>query len=276
MGKPTRWIQVLSAAGIAWFEDQVPRRAAGLAYYTSFSVAPLLLLVVLLAGSWYADAEGELLAQVTRLIPGGGEAVRVLMRGLRDGAASGTAAAIGMATLAFGAAGVFGALQDALNEIWGVSTPPRIAIRRFFIRRLFSFAMVIVVAFLLLVSLLINSVMAMLVARYEGLLPGGAGAWQIVNACVAFILAVGVFALIFFVLPDTTVRGRDALVGGGLTAVLFVAGEYLLGWYLEDSGRRSLYGAFGSLIVLLLWVYYSAQIVLFGAEFTKIYGRSAH
>jgi len=228
----------------------------------------------LTATGHYSDGSSrDLTAQVTRLIPAGGAAaVSVLLEGLRQSQGSGVAAGIGIATLVFGATGVFGALQAALDDIWGVAIHPRSGLVRFLIRRLFSLAMVVAVAVLLLVSLFVNTLITLIVARFGGLLPGGASAWHLLNVGLALGTATGVFTLVFKFVPDAPVRWIPALVGGVVTAALFWIGEAVLAWYLGDAARLSVYGVFGSLIVLLLWVYYSAQILLFGAEVTKIYG----
>jgi membrane protein len=254
--------------------NQASRVAAGLAYYMSFSIAPILLITILVAGAFYAQSETDLTAQVARLIPGaGGDAVRILLEGLLQSRGTGAAAGVGIIfALVFGATGVFGALQAALDDIWGVQVRPESGLVRFISRWLFSVAMVLAVAVLLLASLLVHTFIALIVARFGGLLPGGAGAWRAVNVTLSLVTATGIFTLIFRFVPDAPVRWVPALLGGLVTAALFSVGEALLAWYLGDAARLSVYGIFGSLIVLMLWVYYSAQILLFGAEVAKIYG----
>ena len=245
------------------------RRAAGLAFYTAFSLAPMLLLLTLATGALYSGMEEEIVGQVTQLVPGtAGDAVTTLLAGLRTERDSGLAALAGLITLAFGATGVFTALQDALNEIGGADQRP-FSWWSVFTQRLLSFAMLAAVAVLLLVSLVANSVMAYVVARFGDRLAGGPGIWHVINLTMAMTFATIIFTLLFKLVPINRVPWLSALIAGGVTAVLFNLGGMLLAWYFGTTARLSIYGAFGSLIVLLLWVYYSAQIVLFGAAVAK-------
>lgn len=268
--------RVLRQSMLEWLSGRLPRRAAGLAFYTAFSLAPLLLLLSIATGELYRDSEAEVLAQITRLLPGSSaDAVQVLLEGLRQRQGSGMAAIVGFIGLSFGATGVFVALQDALNDGWAGSADENPGLLRFVTRRLMSIAMVMAVGFLLLVSLVMNSLLSVLVSRYGTGLAGGPAVWHAINRLMALGMATGVFTLLFRLVPIAPVGWRPAAVGGLVSALLFGFGEVVLAWYLGDAARLSVYGVFGSLIVLLLWVYYSAQILLFGATVARNYAEES-
>jgi membrane protein len=178
---------------------------------------------------------------------------------------------VGIAVGLFGASGVFGELQLVLNTIWGVKPKPGRGVKGFIQDRFFSFTMVLGVAFLLLVSLVLSSVLSGVGHFLAGALPGGETLWQVVNALISFGIITLLFALIFKVVPDVEVRWKDVSVGAAVTALLFTIGKTLLGLYLGKSSVTSSYGAAGSLVALVVWVFYSAQILFLGAEFTQVY-----
>jgi membrane protein len=256
----------------AWIDDKAPRLGAALAYYSTFAVAPIVILAVSLAGLVFGDKAPGAIADQLRATLGApvAEAVESIVRSASNPTASKVAALVGLATLLFGACAVFIELQDALNTIWKVTPRPGRPIVTIIRERLVSFSMVLATGFLLLVSLVVTTALAA-VADWltPEWLPGGVALWRGVNwlASTAFIALL--FALIFKVVPDVHIAWRDVWPGAVLTALLFTAGKYLLGLYIASSSVASAYGAAGSLVIVLVWVYYSAQILLFGAEMTR-------
>lgn len=262
----------------AWSDDYVPSMGAALAYYTLFSVAPLLLIVVAIAGMVFGQdaARGEIEAQLSALM---GEssalAVQELLVSVRKPAPSLAAAVVGFVLLLVGATSVFGELQDSLNRIWHVPVPSKVGGWIRLIRaRLLSFGMVLVLGFLLLVSLLFSAALAVAGRWWVPLF----GQWQqlaaIANALSSFALVATLFAFIYKTMPSLRIRWSDVWVGALVTALLFTLGKSLIGLYIGHSGVVSGFGAAGSLVVVMLWVYYSAQIFLIGAKFTWIYANT--
>ncbi len=257
-----------------WSDAKAPRLGAALAYYTAFSLSPLLLICIAVA-SWILGPEvtqqrfaDELSATVGPDVAKAVQSILAHAQGIGSGI---VATVVGIVTLLFGASGVFGQLQDSLNTIWGVEPKRGRGVWGFVHDRFLSLTMVLGTAFLLLVSLVISTALK----AAGGMIAPGPGAlaivWDIVNVIVTFIIVTVLFALIYKVLPDATVGWRDVWIGAALTALLFTIGKYLLGMYLARSGTASGYGAAGSLVLILLWVYYSAQILLYGAAFTRAY-----
>jgi membrane protein len=259
----------------SWSDDNATRLAAALAYYTLLSLAPLLVLVVAIAGLVFGDdaARGQVGKELGTLVgPEAGEGIQTVLahaRGPEGGSAWGSI--LGGGVLLFGASGVFGELQAALNTIWKVEPKPGQGVWGVLKGRFFSFTMVMGVAFLLLVSLVLSAALSAMGAFFSDLLPGGELLWQLINNGISLALISVLFALLFKVVPDIEVRWRDVLPGAVCTALLFTIGKYLLGLYLGRAAVASPYGAAGSLIVLVIWVYYAAQILFLGAEFTRVY-----
>ena len=263
-----------------WLQDKAPQLGAALAYYTVFSLAPLILVLLAIIGFLFRDDPAGAWNKITQqmsyfLDPSALQVVQNIAQKASQPGKSLIATIIGVALALFGASGVFGQLQDALNTIWGVKAKPGTGIWGFLRSRFLSFAMVGGVCFLLLVSLALESVLKGFSHYVQSVLPGG-----IVIALVTywvFDLAVVIllFAIIFKFLPDAEIRWRDVWIGAAMTAVLFAIGKWALGLYLGSGSAASAYGAASSLITLLLWVYYSAQILLFGAEFTQVYASEA-
>ena len=257
----------------AWQKDDASRLAAALAYYTIFSLAPVLVIVVAIAGAVFGQdaVQGELVGQLRSLI--GQQGADMVQLALSNTQTSDTGGfwptLISVALLIFGATGVFSQLQTALNQIWNV-TPPKQGIVQFIRTRLLSFAMVAVIGFLLLVSLMLSAGLAALDNVFSGL-QLWAPLLQGLNAAVSFGVITLLFGLIYKVLPDVSIAWRDVTVGAAITALLFTLGKFLIGLYLGNSSVGSAYGAAGSLAVILIWVYYSAQILFLGAEFTQVY-----
>jgi membrane protein len=257
-----------------WLADNAQRRGAALAYYAAFSIPPLILIALAVAGLTFGNdaANGAVYEQLTDFIgPEASTSVEELVAGARKPAQGVVATIIGLAVLLFGASGVFGELQSSLNEIWGVQTKPGRGIWAFIKDRFLSFAMVLGIAFLLLVSLVISTMLTALGTWMSGILPLPPWAMQTLNFVVSFSIITLLFALIFKVLPDVRIGFRDVAIGAVVTAALFTVGKFALGLYLSTAAVGSSYGAAGSLVVVLVWVYYSAQILFFGAEFTKVY-----
>lgn len=257
-----------------WSEDKAPRLAAALAYYTAFSLAPVLVIAIAVAGLVInrQQAQDLVIAQMNTLAgEQGGALLQTMLEASQDIGSSIAAAAAGVVLLIFGATGVFGQLQDALNTMWEVAPKPNQGILGLLRRRLFSFTMVLAVAFLLLVSLVISSVLAAFSEWTTGLFPGFETILQIVNFIISFIVITVLFALLFKYVPDAKIEWRDVWPGAAVTALLFTAGKFLIGLYLGSGSVTEQFGGAGALVVLLLWVYYSAQICFFGAEFTQVY-----
>jgi membrane protein len=257
-----------------WSKDDVPRLGASLAYYTLFSLAPILVIVIAIGGFFFgAEAvRGEIVNQLTGLIgPDGAHAVQALLQGAanrRDGAIATT---IGAVTFLAGSTGAFLELQHALNTIFQVKTEPGPWIKTLISSRLRSFGLVLSIGFLLLVSLAVSAALSAASGWARVRVVGWPVAWQLANIAVSLAVTTTLFALIYRFLPDVRMRWRHVWHGAFITAALFTAGKQLIGLYLGQSAVASSYGAAGSVIVLLLWVYYSAQIILFGAELTRVY-----
>lgn len=265
---------ILKAAAIKWDSDNVPRMGAALAYYSLFALAPLLVVAIGVAGLAFGAeaARGEVVHQIDGLIgKNGAEAVQSMLIAARKPEQSILAAILGLITLFLGATSAFSALQGSLNTIWNVKTPEQNLVRGFIRNRLLSFGMVLCVGFLLLVSLALSAALAALGSFMEARLPGGTFLWQAINFVVSFAFITLLFAMIFKVLPNLRLAWRDVWVGSLLTSFFFSVGKFLIGLYLGRSSVGSTYGAAGSVVIILLWVYYSSQTVLFGAEVTQAY-----
>jgi membrane protein len=259
-----------------WYADRAPRLGAALAFYTVFALAPGLILIISLAGVVLGEeaAQGQIISQVEDLAgEAGAQAVRAAIDSARKAGNSVLATGLGVVTLLFGLWGVFGELQDALNSIWGVRSRSGGGVIGAIKRRFWSFTMVVGIGFLLLISLAASAWLAALGKFFAGLLPLPAAMMETANALLSFVVITFMFAVIYKLLPDVKIAWRNVWTGAAVTAILFTIGKTLIGLYLGRSTVASVYGAAGSLIVMLLWVYYSAQVVFFGAEFTKVYAR---
>ena len=264
-----------------WMDHSASSMGAALAFYTLFSVAPILIIALSLAGYFFGPhtAETELLAQLRDLTgDAGADAVRGVLASAQYSSKKGMAAVIGIVTLIVGATSVFGELQHALDVIWSSTEKPESGWWGMIRRRLLSFGMVLGVGFLLLVSLIASAVLAAFGGWLQARLPGLAITLPILDLILSFAMTVLLFAMIYKYVPRETIAWRDVWVGAAVTAFLFAVGKSLIGFYLGRSSFSSAYGAAGSLVVLLMWVYYSAQIFLLGAEFTRAfaYSRGSH
>lgn len=260
-----------------WNEDKVPLWAAALAYYTIFSIAPLLLIAIVIAGSIFGEeaARGQIVGQIQGLV--GENAANVIqdmiLNTQKPGSGGTIATIVGIATLLFGASGVFGQLQDALNTIWEVKPKPGRAVKSFLQSRFLSFAMVLVIGFLLLVSLVLSAALTGISGYFGNMIPGYVVIGRILNFVISFGAITLLFAAIYKFLPDVKVPWKNLWVGAAFTSLLFSIGKYVIGLYLGSGSVGSTYGAAGSLVVILIWVFYSAQILLLGAEFTQVYSK---
>lgn len=263
---------VVKDAGSQWVDDKAPRLGAALAYYSIFSIAPLLVIAIAVAGLVFgADAaRGEVSRQVGHLVgEKGGEAVESMVEAANKPGAGTVATVLGVVMLLVGATGLFAQLQDALNTVWEVQPKPGRGVWGIIRDRFLSLSMVMGVAFLLLVSLIVSAALAAVGGLFGDLQTSVVG--QVVTTVIDLTVISLLFALIFRYLPDAEIAWRDVWFGAGVTAALFVVGKVLIGVYLGRAGVASAYGAAGSLAVLLVWLYYAAQIFLFGAELTKAY-----
>lgn len=277
-------LRFLWDTGNEFFNDRCPSMAASLSYYTFFSLPPLLILLLLLAGTLAdpQDIQGAILGQIRTLVgEAGAEQVKVVLAQAEEpGAGRPMATLLGVAALLFGATTAFGELQNALNRAWRVEPDPsRGILRNFLAKRVFSLGMVLVLAFLLLVSLALSAVLVAFGDALFAPLPDGSGKTllQGLNFAVTYAVIALLFAAMFKVIPDAEVAWSDVWRGALVTALFFILGKLLLGIYLGSTDPGHAYGAAGSLAVILVWVYYSAMILLFGAEFTRVwaerYGR---
>jgi membrane protein len=259
----------------AWIDDYAPSMGAALAYYTMFSIAPLLVIVIAVAGILFGNdaAKGHVLAELRGIMgEEGALAVEGLLESASDPEKSSLAALVGIIALLVGATSVFAELQSALDRIWRAEpTQPSESVWRWVQTRMLSLGMILGFGFLLLVSLVMSAALAALGDWWGPLF----GAWELIlqtlNFIVSFVIVTLIFAMIYKSLPHVSIDWRDVWIGATVTALLFTVGKLLIGFYLGRTSIASAFGAAGSLVVLLLWVYYSAQIFLLGAEFTWVY-----
>ncbi|MDQ6623860.1 MAG: YihY/virulence factor BrkB family protein [Verrucomicrobiota bacterium] len=259
-----------------WLEDKAPQLGAALSYYTVFSLAPLVLVLLAIIGMIFrkdpSGAWNKITEQMSYVLdPSGVQVVQEIAKTAAKPSASLLATIIGIALALFGASGVFGQLQDALNTIWGVKAKPGGAIWAFIRVRFLSFAMVGGICFLLLVSLAIEALLKAFSHYVQQALPGGLAIALTIYLVFDLAVVILLFGMMFKYLPDVEVRWRDVIVGAAMTAILFLIGKWAMGLYLGSGAAGSAYGAASSLVTLLLWIYYSSQILLFGAEFTQVY-----
>lgn len=260
-----------------WSEDKAPRLAAALSYYTIFSLAPLLVLVIAIASFIIGNNEQirqQVIGQVTSTVgQQAGQTINELITNSSQPRTGILATILGIVALIMGATGVFGQLQDALNTIWEVQPQKGGGILNMIKDRFLSFSMVLGTSFLLLVSLVISAGLSFVNRYFTDLLGGVGNIAQIINFVISIGVVTLIFAMIFRYLPDAEIEWRDVWIGALVTALLFNIGKWALSLYLSNAGTASAYGAAGSLVLLLLWVYYSAQILFMGAEFTQVYAR---
>ena len=269
---------VLSKAANAWIDDHAQSMGAALSYYTVFSIAPLLLIAISVAGLVFGQdaAQGAVVDQLRGLIgQNGAQAIQDLLKNVSRPSSGIVATVVGLAVLVIGATSVFAELQDDLNRIWQVPTRKKVSSWWAFLRtRLLSIGMIFAMGFMLLVSLAASAAFDAFAAWSTSALAGWEGLAHGVNFVVSFVLTTALFAMIYRFMPQATIEWRDVGIGALVTALLFTVGKTLIGLYIGKSALASGFGAAGSLAVLLAWVYYSAQIFLFGAEFTWAYAHA--
>lgn len=263
---------LLKKTGQEWLHDDAFRLSAALSYYAAFSLAPLLLVAIALAGLLFgqAAAEGKIVAEISEMIgPASAHALQTMIRTAGEQRSGGLAAIIGLITLLLGSTSALAELQQGLDWLWHV--PSRRGIVNLLMTRLLSVAMLGVFAFLLLVSLVISAAVSALESLMHSNIPLSAFVWHSIDIILSLGITLVLFAMIFKVLPSTRIHWREVWPGAAVTAVLFTAGKFALSFYLAKSAVLSMYGAAGSFAVILLWVYYSSLILYFGAEFTKVH-----
>jgi membrane protein len=269
--------ELLKLTFTEWTNDNAFELSAALAFYTIFSIAPVLLIAVGVASFFLAPetATTRIVDEMAKLVGAqGANAVRQVIESSRGFGKGLWAVSVGIVTLIMGATAVFGELQSALNRIWDVEAKPdRGVIMSLIVDRLRSFLIAVCVGFLLLVSLVISAVINGLQHYMNNWLPGVPWVWQTANVVTSFLVIAALFAMIYKFLPDVVISWKDVWIGAAVTALLFSAGKYLIGIYLGRTATTSAFGAAGSLVVLLFWVYYSALISFLGAEFTQVYAR---
>ncbi len=273
------WLKLVKTAASAWVADYAPSMGAALSYYSVFSMAPLLLVVISIAGLVFGEdaVRGELFGQLQSLLGNdAAKAVQDILASVNDKPAQGVlSTVIGIAVLLIGATSVFGELQDALDRIWRAPVRNRSGGLWGLVRaRLLSFGMVLGIAFLLMVSLVMGAAVSAMDKWWSGAFAGWELLAQALNMVIGFVLTTGVFAMIYKIMPRVQVQWRDVWFGAVVTALLFTVGRMIIGTYIGKSGVASAFGAAGSLIVVFVWVYYSAQIFLIGAEFTWVYAKT--
>jgi membrane protein len=269
--RPRVFGQLLLETARAWNAHHVPKMGAALAYYTAFSLAPLVVFILSVASLVVKtrDAGAYIVQEITGLMGArAGDAVQEILTHANSTRTLSWGTLISFLVLLLGASGAFGELQDSLNQIWEIPPQPHpfLAMIK---DRILSFAMVFVLGFFMLVSLLLSAGLALaghLLAHHFSA-PG----LEVLNTAVSFLVFTGLFTVIFRLLPDVTLLWKDVYGGALLSSALFIAGKFLLGWYIGSSSTFSSYGAAGSFVVILVWVFYSAQILFFGAEFSRVY-----
>lgn len=269
-------VRLLQKTFQEWQKDKASRIAAALAYYTVFSISPLLVIAIAIAGAFFGQetAQQEITDQLTGLVGEDGiQPILVALNNISQPKIRGLASLISIGVLVLGASGIFAQLQDALNTVWKVKPQPGKGILPFLRKRFSSFLMVLAIGFLLILSLILSTVVTMVSKYRTDFLPGSQILWENLDFIVSLGLMTFLFGLMFKYVPDVKIAWKDVFVGSIITALLFIFGKFLLGVYISKGSLGSAYGAAGSLIVFLAWVYYSAQIILLGAEFTQVYSQ---
>ncbi len=265
--------KVIQEAGAGFADDKVIKLSGSLAYFTVFSIGPMLIVILYLAGLVYKDAEVTVFNQIASMTgPEAAKQIQQLITNLTQTKSGNLAAIIGFVTLVIGATGVFAEIQDSINLIWNLKPKPKKGWLKMLLNRLLSFSVVISLGFVLLVSLIINGIIENFMGRLQARYPELAVTMvYVINLLLTFAITTLLFGIIFKVLPDAIIRWKDVAVGAMTTALLFMLGKFAITYYISQSNIATTYGAAGSLVILLSWVYYSSVILYFGAEFTKAY-----
>ena len=276
MGLNVIW-KLLSATYTKWTADHAQGLGAALAFYAIFSLAPLLLIVIAIAGSVFGQeaAQGEIIGQIQGLVgEESAKAIQTMLEEARKPAAGIIATVVAIVLLFLGATGVFAQLQEALNIIWRVEAKPEQGMWKILKDRFISLLAVLGTGFLLLISLVISAALSAIGTTLEQFLPVPGFLLQLINFLVSFAIVTLLFAMIYKLLPDRSIQWSDVWIGAIITSLLFTIGKFVIGVYLGKSDVGIAYGAAGSLVVMLMWVYYASQIFLFGAEFTAVYAHA--
>ncbi len=265
---------LVKESAVNFIADDALKFSASLSYYTIFSIAPMLIIAIAIGSLLFGRTaiEGHLFGQINSIV--GNETALQIQEMLRHTTLRKnnlTATIIGVAVFFIGATGVFGEIQSTINRIWGLKAKPKKGVIKYLVNRVLSFAMVVSIGFLMVVSLIASTVIGILNAKLNTFLPEATFVIVLVNNAVSLLIISLLFAVVFKYLPDSIVKWRDAWIGSLFTSSLFLLGKYLIGLYLSTSSGASAYGAAGSVVLLLLWVYYSSILLYFGAEFTKSY-----
>ncbi len=269
--------ETLKGAIQDFMDDKGPKLSASLSYYTIFALAPMIIIIMSLAGLFLgAEAvQGKIYGQINGLVGSAAASeIQDIIKNIRNSHKSGLGTIIGVVVLVIGATGVFTEIQDSINYIWSVRAKPQKGLIRMLLNRLLSFSLIASFGFILLVSLLVNALIDLLSDRLKVFFPEiTVYIFYVVNIIVLFGIIASLFAIIFKVLPDARIRWKDTIVGSFFTTLLFIIGKFLIGFYLGNSNVGATYGPAASVIILLLWVYYSSMILFLGAEFTQRYAR---
>jgi membrane protein len=275
MTRVRNFLSLFAKAGNGFLNDNAFKLSASLSYYTVFALGPLLLIIISLAGIFFGReaVQGKLYLQLAGLVgEAAGAQIQEIISNVHRTHSTTTGAIVGAIILIIGATGVFTEMQDSINYIWSVRAKPKKSWLKYLTNRLLSFSLVIGLGFLLLVSLVVNALLNLLSDRLTRIFPNyTVYFFNIINLAIILVVITGLFAVIFKVLPDAKIAWRDALLGALITAILFLLGKLGISYYLERSGLDITYGAAASIIIILSWIYYSALILYFGAEFTKMY-----
>jgi membrane protein len=259
----------------AFMDDKGLKLSAALSYYTIFSLAPMLLVIISVLNFFYANGniQGELFAQITELVgANAAQQLQEILQNAENSKKSGVAAAIGIVTLLIGATGVFAEIQDSINYIWSIKSKPKTGWLQYLKNRLLSFSIILTLGFLLMVSLGINALVEVLSSQLEAIFSEASIViFYILNLAILLTIITALFTVIFKVLPDGYLRWKECIVGASFTAVLFLIGKFLITFYIGQADLGATYGTSASIVILLTWVYYSSIILYFGAEFTKAY-----
>jgi membrane protein len=269
-----RWASLCETAVYSWLDDRAPTMGAAIAYYMVFSLAPMLVMVIAIAGLAFGQkaAEGALFDGLADLVgPESAGAVQAMLRSASSTRTGILATVVGFGTLIIGATAVFSELQSALNVIWKAPASGGLGVSHLLKSRLLGLSVVLVIGFLLLVSLVISTALAAFSDYLDWILPGLATILHIIHLTLSFSFTTVLFAMMFKILPDNPVAWEEVWLGGAVAALLFTVGKHLISFYIGSSNMASTYGAAGALIIVLVWVFYSAQIFLLGAEFAKAY-----
>jgi membrane protein len=271
------YLSLLKDTFTEFMDDNGLKLSAALSYYTIFSLAPMLLVIISVLTFFFKsnDIQGELFGQISGLVGANAAAqLQEIIKNAELSNKSGIAAAMGVGTLLIGATGVFAEIQDSINYIWSIKSKPKKGWLQYLKNRLLSFSIILTLGFLLLVSLGVNALVDLLSARLERVFSEASVIlFYVLNMALVLVIITALFTVIFKILPDGYLRWKECIVGAAFTAILFMIGKFLITFYIGKADLGATYGTSASIVILLTWVYYSSIILYFGAEFTKVYAR---